>query len=317
MDSAQAKKRVALLSVLSNTALVILKIVVGLLIGSVSVLSEAIHSGVDLLAALIAYFAVRKSAQPPDEDHPFGHGKFENISGAIEALLIFLAAGWIIIESVEKLLHPTPLEGLSWGVAVMAFSAASNTLVSHFLFKVGRATDSQALLADAWHLRTDVYTSLGVMGALAVITGGHWLWPELDLSWVDPLGAILVALLILKAAYELSVEALRDLADSALPKDEEEQIRQAILSFAPIPHGFHHLRTRKSGAQRFIEFHVTVAGEMTVAEGHRFSHALSRAIGARLAHANVVIHIEPCDRHCRSHCRQGCLVPERQHDENA
>lgn len=315
MSLVQKKNAVALMSVISNAGLVVMKVVIGLFIGSVSVLSEAIHSGVDLLAAIIALFAVRTSSKPPDEDHPFGHGKYENISGAVEALLIFVAAGWIIYESIEKLLHPTPLEGLSWGVVVMAFSACCNMLVSHFLFKVGRTADSQALLADAWHLRTDVYTSLGVMLALGVITAGRWLRPDLDLTWVDPVGAILVALLILKAAWELSVQALRDLADAALPKAEEDEIRAAILSFAPIPHGFHHLRTRKSGAQRFIEVHITVAGEMSVAEGHRFSHALSRAIGERLERTHVVIHIEPCDQHCRAHCRSGCLVPSRQKPE--
>ena len=153
------KSSVALLSVASNTILVLLKLTVGIIIGSVSVISEAIHSSVDLLAAMIALFAVRTSGKPADAEHPFGHGKVENMSGTVEALLIFLAAGWIIFEAVKKLKNPEPLEEVGWGVAVMIVASAANILVSRALFKVGKETDSVALQADAWHLRTDVYTS--------------------------------------------------------------------------------------------------------------------------------------------------------------
>ena len=138
MDAQLRKSRVALLSVISNTALVVGKLVIGLLIGSVSVISEAIHSAVDLVAAVIALFSVRRSGLPADEDHPFGHGKIENISGTVEALLIFLAAGWIIFEAVEKLMTPGPLEDTGWGIAVMFVSAVVNIIVSQMLFKVGR-----------------------------------------------------------------------------------------------------------------------------------------------------------------------------------
>ena len=205
------KSSVALLSVASNTILVLLKLTVGIIIGSVSVISEAIHSSVDLLAALIALFAVRTSGKPADAEHPFGHGKVENISGTVEALLIFLAAGWIIFEAVKKLKDPEPLEEVGWGVAVMMVSSAANILVSKALFKVGKETDSVALQADAWHLRTDVYTSAGVMAGLAIIWIGRIVLPGTDLNWVDPVAAIGVALLIIKAAYQLTVESARDL----------------------------------------------------------------------------------------------------------
>ena len=151
------------------------------MIGSVSVISEAIHSGVDLLAAVIALFAVRKSAKPADEDHPFGHDKVENISGTVEALLIFLAAGWIIFEAVKKLIDPEPLDEAGWGVAVMLLSVAANIIVSKKLFSVGEETDSVALKADAWHLATDVYTSLGVMGRSC-----HYRSWRMDSPWCKP-----------------------------------------------------------------------------------------------------------------------------------
>ena len=160
---ANKKTGVAVLSVASNSLLIVLKIVVGLLIGSVAVISEAIHSGIDLLAAVIALFAVRASSARADEQHPYGHGKVENISGTIEALLIFAAAAWIIYEAVRKLIDPDEIDMPVWGVGVMLVSAMVNIFVSRRLFKVGKETDSVALQADAWHLRTDVYTSVGVM----------------------------------------------------------------------------------------------------------------------------------------------------------
>jgi cation diffusion facilitator family transporter len=190
MDADQRKRRVALLSVISNTTLVVLKLAVGLAISSVSVISEAIHSGVDLIAAAIAYYSVRTSGIPADREHPFGHGKIENISGTVEAILIFLAAGWIIFEAAQKIVRPEPLEMAAWGVAVMLLSAVVNTFVSRKLFRVGKETDSVALMADGWHLRTDVYTSAGVMAALAVIWAADFFAPEVDLHWVDPAAAI-------------------------------------------------------------------------------------------------------------------------------
>src|SRR5512140_2013178 len=197
MDAQKRKERVALLSVLSNTTLVVMKLIVGLWIGSVAVISEAIHSGVDLTAAVIALFSVKTSSLPADGKHPFGHGKIENISGTVEALLIFIAAGWIIWESVAKLLLPWPVTTVGWGVAVMFISAVANSVVARKRFRVGKETDSVALIADGWHLRTDVYTSAGVMAGLAVIWIGESLFPDVELHWLDPVAAIGVALLII------------------------------------------------------------------------------------------------------------------------
>ena len=173
----QKKVAVARLSVVSNSVLVVGKLLIGAAIGSVSVLSEAIHSGVDLLAAAIALLAVRQSGLPEDEQHPYGHGKVENLSALVEALLIFLAAGWIIVEAIDRLIHPAELESAWLGVAVMGGSSAINWFVSSRLFAVGRETESAALEADGWHLRTDVYTSLGVMGGLGLVWGGRLLLP--------------------------------------------------------------------------------------------------------------------------------------------
>jgi len=307
-DINKRKSSVALLSVISNTVLVILKLAVGLMIGSVSVISEAIHSGVDLLAALIALLAVKTAGKPADEDHPFGHYKAENISGTVEALLIFVAAVWIIFEAYKKLLNPEPMESPSWGVAVMLISSAANLFVSNRLFCVGRETDSVALQADAWHLRTDVYTSAGVMAGLAIIWTGEHLFPAVDLHWIDPLVAIFVALLIIKAAYKLTLESAQDLMDVCLPAEEEEDIRKHIMVFAPTVRGFHKLRTRKAGACRFVEFHVRVDAGMSVDESHRISDMIADAIKHHFPGTNVTIHIEPCNCALARPESCGCLL---------
>ena len=318
MNDAERNKRksnVALLSVISNTSLVILKLVAGTMIGSVSVISEAIHSGVDLLAAIIALFAVRKSGKPADEDHPFGHGKVENISGTVEALLIFLAAGWIIFEAIKKLRNPEPLDDAWLGIVVMLISVMANIIVSKNLFKVGKETDSIALMADAWHLRTDVYTSLGVFGGLAVIFAGGLVLPGVDLRWVDPVAAIGVALLIIRTAYHLTVESARDLVDVGLPSEEVDDVRRHIRAFAPTIRGFHRLRTRKAGPSRFVEFHIRVDASMSVDESHRIADMITCSIKQHYPGTTVTIHIEPCNCAMAKEGSCGCLLSEQEKKE--
>jgi len=310
MDTQKRKITVAFLSIVSNTTLTILKLVTGLFIGSVSIISEAIHSGVDLLASLIAFAAVKTAGKPADRNHPFGHGKIENISGAIEAVLIFVAAGWIIYEAVKKLIHPAHVEFLGWGVAIMFVSSIVNWLVSGRLFKVGRETESIALQADAWHLRTDVYTSLGVMVGLAIMWVGKRAFPGTHLHWIDPVIAIAVALVIIRTAYDLTVESLRDLMDTNLPPEEEAYIRSLIESMTPEVHGYHKLRTRKAGSHRFIEFHMKVDPQMTVKESHRITHEIKRQVVEQFPHASLSIHVEPCDGCCSQECRERCLLTD-------
>ncbi len=308
MDAQDRKTGVALLSMISNGTLVLMKLAAGVLIGSVSVISEAIHSGMDLAASVIAWFSVRTSSRPADDSHPFGHGKIENISGTVEALLIFLAAGWIIYEAVHKFLHPRPVEAAVLGVGVMLLSALTNIFVSQKLFKVGRETDSVALQADAWHLRTDVYTSMGVMAGLALIWTGGLFFPGYDLAWLDPACAIGVALLIIKAAYDLTVQSARDLLDANLPREEQVWIRKLIEGRRETVHGYHYLRARKAGHFRFVEFHMQVDRRMTVEASHQLARELSKGIREYLPYTTVTIHVEPCTGDCSEKCLAGCLI---------
>jgi cation diffusion facilitator family transporter len=310
MDADRRKKRVALFSVGSNASLVVGKLIIGLIIGSVSVISEAIHSAVDLLAAVIAFFAVRSSGKPADQEHPFGHGKWESVSGAVEALLIFVAAAWIVWEAVHKLLAPGEIEGPGWGVAVMAISATMNLFVSAALFKVGKETESMALQADAWHLRTDVYTSAGVMAGLLVIWLGEWVLPGVDIRWIDPVVAIAVALLIVKAAWHLTRDAVGELLDTRLPVGELRWIEEHLSALRPTVRSVHRLRTRRSGAVRYIDFHLVVEPEMTVEASHALSHEIADAIRAHFPESQVIAHVEPCDGSGTEVCQEGCLLPE-------
>ena len=308
MEMQKQKLFVAVLSVLSNTTLVILKLIVGVIIGSVSVLSEAIHSGVDLLASVIALLAVSKSSKPEDQDHSYGHGKYENLSGATEALLIFVAAAWIIFEAIHKLFNPQPIEAVGWGVGVMLFSSVVNIVVSRFLFRVGQKSDSIALQADGWHLLTDVYTSAGVMVGLLVLWFGEWFMPQLDWHWIDPVAALVVALLIIKAAYQLTVKSISDLLDVSLPPEEEIWVKNKIKEMYPQVRGFHNFRSRKSGATRFVEFHLMLEATLSVQNSHAVSEKIEREINCLFKDSKVMVHIEPCDDSCEDKCLTYCFV---------
>jgi cation diffusion facilitator family transporter len=305
----QRKERVAMLSIASNSSLVVFKVIVGVLIGSVSIISEAIHSGMDLLAAMIAMFSVKTSSVPADDVHPFGHGKIENISGFVEALLIFIAAFWIVFEALKKLNSSQVIEYAGWGVVVMFFSSGVNYIVSRKLFQVGKEADSIALQADAWHLRTDVYTSAGVMAGLSIIWIGNKLFPASDIRWIDPVAALFVAVLILHTAYNLTVRSFRDLLDVKLPPEEEDCIRNIIISNQPAINGFHHLRTRKAGNIRFVEFHIKVDPQMSVLDSHNITEGLEQNIRQKFPESAINIHIEPCDGECEDMCAAGCLLP--------
>lgn len=311
MEKHHQKIIVAALSVFSNSFLVLSKIIIGLQIGSVAVISEGIHSAVDLLAACLALFAVWMVRHPADKQHPFGHGKVENISGTVEALLIFLAAAWIVKEAVGKLIHPHLLGATGWGVGIMLVSSLVNIGVSRLLFVVGRRTDSVALRADAWHLMTDVYTSAGVMFGLLCIWVGNWLWPHLYLNWIDPVAAIAVAVLIFKAAWKLTIESGRDLLDISLPAEEQAWIRSYLHSLHPTVRGFHNLRTRKAGADRFVECHVLVRADMSVEESHEITRTITNAIRQKYPGVvTVTIHIEPCRGICAPECLKDCQLDD-------
>ena len=294
---------VARLSIYSNTFLLFMKLAAGFFMGSISVLSEALHSGIDLLAALIANYSVRKAGKPADEIHKFGHGKFENVSGTVEAVLIFIAAIVILYKAGEKILTGSEVEFVGAGIVIMGVSALVNFYVSRKIMGVARKAESIALEADAYHLSTDVYTSVGVFIGLVLI--------QVTKNPVfDPILAIIVAFIILKASYDLTKRSVSGIMDVKL-SDREENIIKSIISehyseFAE----YHDLRTRMSGAERYVDLHLVVPKNQHVAEAHEFCDHLEADIKEKIPNLSLLIHIEPCETDCEI-CRKldVCKVP--------
>lgn len=282
------KIKAARISIYSNSSLIIMKIAAGLVSGSVSIISEAIHSGLDLLASFIAFFAVRISGKPADKEHPFGHGKYENVSGVVEALLIFAAAIWIIFEAVIKLQegeHIIPKSGLVWGIVVMFISGLVNLFVSRYIYKVARDTDSVALEADALHLKTDIYTSWGVSIGLTLIyfTGYYWM---------DPIIAILVALFIVYEAYEMLMKAFNPLLDTAISDKEIQKITKAIENNLLCTYNYSELKTRKSGHINHIQFVLSTTGETHLDDACKAREILHQKIIDTIPNSEVTVVLE-------------------------
>lgn len=286
MNSESKKKLAASLSITSNGLIIIFKLLAGIFTGSISIISEAIHSMSDFLASVLTFFAVIRSSKPADKDHPFGHGKYEDVAGFLEGLLIILASFYIIWEACKKILHGNALEfDSTWGIVVMSIAIAANLLVSHYLDYVAKKTDSIALRADAKHLSTDVYSSLGVLIGLVLIkiTG---------IALLDPLIAIFVALIILKAGITITKETLNNLLDGTLP-DSDIKIIENILKDNNKILGFKNLKSRKSGSYRDVDITILCDGNMPIKDCHAICDVLEGQIQKALPHTLITIHCEP------------------------
>jgi cation diffusion facilitator family transporter len=286
-DETGRNTRAAALSIASNSTLIVLKIVAGVVTGSIAIVSEAVHSSIDLIASVVAFVSVRKAAVPADEDHPYGHAKIENLAAAIEGMLVLVGAGIIIFESIRRLSGPPHVESIGFGIAVVAFSGAANLLVSRYLSRQAKRSDSPALEGDATHLRADALTSVGILVALVLVqvTG---------VEQLDPIAALVVAAAIVVSGVRLITQSSRVLVDEALPRDELEAIRSAIdRHSAPEIAGFHKLRARRAGSRRHIDLHVQFRPGTSLERAHELSHELQRDIRGLVRGADVLIHLEP------------------------
>src|SRR4051812_32735830 len=287
MTNDRRKTRAAALSIASNSVLIALKVVAGLVTGSVAILTEAAHSAIDLLASVIAFFSLRKAAEPADALHPYGHAKLENLAAAIEGMLILVGAGVIVYESIHRLVVGAHVDSLGFGIAVLAVSALANFAVSAYLYREAAATDSPALEGDAAHLRTDAWTSVGVLIGLSlvVITG---------VDALDSITALVVAGAIVGAGVRLVTSSSRVLVDEALPPEELDAIRAVMLaSEGGEGLGFHALRARRAGSRRYVDMHVQFRAGTSLERAHELAHQLQAAIRDRLRDADVLIHLEP------------------------
>lgn len=293
-----SKKRwAAFLSIVSNSALIILKLIAGIAVNSIAVISEALHSGIDLIASFMAYFSIKKASVPADSRHKYGHGKYENIAGVAEALLITFAAVLIVIKAVHEIQRGVTLETVDMAIGVMFISCIANWLVSGYLFRVAKETESVALEADGWHLRTDVYTSLGVFAGLVVVrlTG---------LKILDPILAIFVAVLIFTISIKITKESIGGLLDESLPDEEEKVIKEILSEHYKQFVEFHELRTRRAGSERHIDLHLILFGETPLENAHELCDHLESDILEKFPNSKILIHLEPCKT--KTDCVQDC-----------
>jgi cation diffusion facilitator family transporter len=285
-----SKRRAAAMSIASNSGLILLKVVAGTITGSVALLTEAMHSAIDLIASIVAFIAVRKADEPADEDHLYGHEKVENLAAMIEGVLILVGSVLIAFEAIRHLVVGSEVSHLGFGIAVVAISIAVNWFVSSRLQQRARETQSAALEADAVHLRTDMATSFGVLIGLTLVamTGANWL---------DPAVALLIAAAIVREGFKILSRSSRVLVDEALPADELDAISAEIRAFGPQGvAGFHKLRARRAGARRYVDLHVQFVTGTTLEQAHETAHRLQDAIATRIPGADVLIHLEPEDR---------------------
>ena len=272
-------------------SLVVFKAVVAFVTGSISITAQAVDSFLDLFAVSVTVFAVRMAGMPADEEHPFGHGKIEGIAAGVQAGLIFAAGGWIIFSSVQRIITRTEIELTEAGIGVMLVSIVVSIFLSRHLLKVARATDSIALEASARNITADVYSAAGVLVAMTVIRFTGW-------SILDPIVALGVSLFILKAAYDVLKKAFGELVDTRLPEAEEQEIISTIKEHTTQLAGFHKVRTRKAGSQRFVDLHLLLPKNVSLEEAHRMSDHLEQDIKSKLSESSVTIHLEPCDTEC-------------------
>ncbi len=284
------KSRAASLSVASNCVLIVAKLVAGLVTGSVAILSDAIQSGIDLIASVITLVSVRKAAAPADADHRYGHEKVEDLSAAVEAMLLLAGALVIAAQAVRRLIEGGTIDELGVGIAVVAAAAVLNMVVSTQLGRVARQTGSMALEADGAHLRTDALVSVGVLIALVLsgLTGA---------TWIDPVVGLLVAAVIAVTGLRILIGSGRRLVDESLPADEMVIVRTVVESFVhDAVAGFHDLRARHSGASHQVDLHLQFRSGTSLEDAHAISHELRDAVVEQLPNTTVLIHLEPEDR---------------------
>lgn len=271
--------------------LILLKVAVSWLTGSISILAQAADSLLDLFAGIITFSAIRIAAKPADEEHPYGHGKAEDIAGVSQGILIFIAGGLIIYSSIHRIIEGTSIELAEAGIGVMLVSIVVSIFLSRHLLKVSRATDSVALEANARNIAADVYSALAVLVGLVMVrlTG---------LSIIDPIIAIGVAIYILKMAYDTIRKPFSGLVDTKLSPSQETVIKSCLISYGQQVVNFHALRTRRAGNQRYIDLHLVMNGDISLQQAHEICDQIEAEIQTGLPQSSVTIHIEPCSDEC-------------------
>lgn len=278
----------AWLSIAAALATIALKTAAWWVTGSVGLLSDAAESVVNLIAAVVALFALRVAARPADKNHHFGHSKAEYFSSAIEGVMIFVAAAAIVGFAIERLIVPRPLEEIGIGLVISVVAAIVNGAVAWVLLRAGRRYNSITLRADAHHLFTDLVTSAGVVVGVLLVGVTGW-------NWLDPVVALLVGINILWTGWRLVSESASGLMDESLPKEDNARLRQILTDHESDEVHFHAFRTRISGARAFMEFHMLVPGAWSVQRGHDAMEDLIDLIRSEYTELRVIGHLEPIE----------------------
>lgn len=283
----RTKSRAAALSIASNALLIALKLAAGAITGSIAIITEAVHSLIDLVASVIAFVSVRKADEPADAEHPYGHEKVESLAATIEGMLILVGAAIIVYEATHRLVVGSTVETLGVGIAVMGISTIANLGVSAVLSRRAKALESPALEGDAAHLRTDAFTSAGVLvGLLLVKVTGN--------SAFDSITALAVAVAIVVAGIRIIRRSSRVLIDEALPEAEMERVEAAIATArTPEVAGYHKLRGRRAGSRRHLDLHVQYRSGTSLELAHELAHRMRDSIEAEIPNCEVLIHVEP------------------------
>ena len=284
--SRRSLARYAWLSLAAASVIIVLKAAAYWLTGSVGLLSDALESLVNFIAAAFAVFVLIVVARPADEDHQYGHDKAEYFSSGLEGGLILVAAVGIGIAAVERLLNPRPLDQLGVGLALTVLATLINLAVARLLLAAGRRHDSITLEADGHHLMTDVWTSAGVLVGIGAVMLTGWLW-------LDPVVAIAVAAKIVWTAFDLLKRSVLGLMDTALPEDEQVTIHDVLDRFPQVQ--YHALRTRRSGARRFVSVHLLVPGAWSVRQAHDLSEQIEDQVRGKLRNTTITTHLEPLE----------------------
>ena len=293
------KKSVAGLSILSNVILTLLKIIVGIISGSLSIISEAIHSLSDFAASVLTFFSVMKSSQPADKDHPYGHGKYEDMSGFIEGVLIILTSLFIIYEAVKKIIIGTSgTTEITLGILVMFVAVVMNIIVSSLLFAVAKKSNSISLYADGEHLRTDVFSSLGVLIGLVLIKITGY-------TVLDPIIALLVAAFIYRTGYTISKKAIMRLLDYSLPNEDIEKIKEIVCAFHDsVKLKENGIKARQIGPSTDIDLILQFPADTPICECHNICDEIEKQIQTIYVNCSISIHSEPI---CyRNNCQHDC-----------
>jgi len=291
-EARKDKRSAALSSVIAAIGLTIFKLIVGLLTNSLGILAEAAHSGLDLVAAAMTYFAVSVSDKPADREHPFGHGKIENLSALFETLLLLATSGWIIYEAIQRLFYVNvKVEASIWSFIVMGTSIFIDYTRSRILYKAARQYKSQALEADALHFSTDIWSSSVVILGLIGLTISRFI-PGLEwMQKADSIAALIVAIIVIYISGELGIRTISGLLDTA-PMGLADKVEEIAASVTGVVDA-HAIRIRPSGANTFIDMHITMDGNCTLNEAHTATEVIEKAIHAIISPADITVHVEP------------------------